>query len=130
MLKKSYSCEDDILCGVNVPKDENNLEDLEKKHLPVIEAPNTVKADEEFEVNIHVGGIDGVQHPNEPGHFIEWVELYSGDTFIGKQLLSGGTSYPVAKFKLKLSHARGPLKVRQKCNLHGLWEAKKDITVE
>lgn len=130
MSKKNYSCEDDILCGVNVPKDKNNLEKLEKKHLPVIEAPDSVKADETFEVNIHVGGIDGVDHPNEPGHFIEWIELYSGDTFLGKQLLSGGASYPVATFNVKLSHAHGPLKAWEKCNLHGLWEAEKDISVQ
>jgi len=86
--------------------------------------------DKVFEVNIHIGGIDGVEHPNEPGHFIEWIELYSGDTFLSKCSFSGGTSYPVAKFKIKLSHAHGPLKVWAKCNLHGLWEYEKDITVE
>jgi len=130
MPEAKYPCNEDILCGVNSPKDKNNLTDLDKKHLPVIEAPDRARPDEIFEVNIHIGGIDGVEHPNEPGHFIEWIELYSGDTFLNKCSFSGGASYPIAKFKIKLSHAHGPLKVWAKCNLHGLWESEKDITVE
>ncbi|MBD3378990.1 MAG: superoxide reductase [Candidatus Omnitrophica bacterium] len=125
-----WKCEKDILCGVNEPKDRENLEDLEKKHMPLIEAPDKVKKDEPFEVGITVGGIDGVDHPNEAGHFIEWVELYSGDTFLGRASYSGGASLPRAVFRVKLDHAHGPLKVWEKCNLHGLWENTKEITVE
>jgi superoxide reductase len=125
-----YSCEEDVLCGVNLPKDAKNLSELEKKHLPVIEAPERIGQNETFEVNVRVGGIDGVEHPNEPAHFIEWVELYSGDTFVGRCSYNGGTSFAIARFKLKLSHAHGILKVWAKCNLHGLWEEIKSIQVE
>jgi superoxide reductase len=130
MADYKYTCEQDILCGVNVAKDENNLTELEKKHLPIIESPDKISQDEAFEVNVRVGGIDGVEHPNEPAHSIEWIELYSGDTFVGRCHYSGGTSYPVAKFRLKLSHAHGPLKVWTKCNLHGLWERVKKLELK
>jgi superoxide reductase len=130
MPEAKYICEQNLLCGVNVPKDEANLTELEKKHLPVIEAPDKTSQNEIFEVNVKIGGIDGIEHPNETSHFIEWIELYSGDTFLGRSHFSGGSSYPTATFKVKLSHAHGPLKVWGKCNLHGLWEGKKDIKVE
>lgn len=130
MSEAKYCCEEDMLCGINVPKDEKNLTDLEKKHSSVIEAPPEIDQNETFEVDIRVGGIDGVEHPNEPVHFIEWVELYSGDTFLGRCIYSGGTSYALAKFKVKLSHAHGPLKIWAKCNIHGLWESIKDIEVK
>ena len=130
MPEIKYSCKDDILCGVNVPKDLKNLADLEKKHLPIIVSPDKVKKDEVFEIDVRVGGIDGLEHPNEAGHFIEWVELYSKDTFLARCSFSGGTSYPVAKFKIKLSHAHGPLKAWAKCNLHGLWEGVKEIDAQ
>ncbi|MFH1782190.1 MAG: class II SORL domain-containing protein [Candidatus Omnitrophota bacterium] len=130
MSEVNYTCNDDILCGVNVPKDKNNLVDLEKKHLPVISAPEKVKKDEPFEIAINIGGIDGVNHPNEAAHSIEWIEVYCGETFLGRASFSGGTSYGVAKFKVKLTHAHGPIKVLAKCNLHGIWENKKEITVE
>jgi len=129
MPEAKYTCGEDILCGVNIPKDQKNLTDLEKKHSPIIEAPDNVKKDEVFEINIRVGGIDGIEHPNEPAHFIEWVELYCGDTFLGRCSYSGGTSYAVARFKVKLAHSHGPLKVWAKCNLHGLWEGIKDIKI-
>ncbi|MFC1508092.1 desulfoferrodoxin family protein [Candidatus Omnitrophota bacterium] len=124
------SCGEDILCGVNLPKDAKNLVDLEKKHLPVIDAPAKVKKDEVFEINIKIGGTDGIEHPNEAGHFIEWLELYCGDTFLGRSSYSGGASYGIAKFKIKLSHAHSPLKVRAKCNLHGVWIGTKEIDIQ
>ena len=128
MADIKYSCDQDILCGVNLPKDRTNMTDLEKKHLPVINAPAKTKKDEVFEVKVEVGSL--LAHPNEPGHFIEWIELYSGDTFLGKAHYSGGISYPVAVFKIKLNHAHGPLKTWAKCNLHGLWEETKEIVVD
>jgi superoxide reductase len=118
------------LCGVNEPADKSDLQDLEKKHMPVIDAPDKVKKDEVFEVKITVGGIDGVDHPDEPGHFIEWLELYSGDTFLGRVSYSGGASLPYACFRVKLNHSHGPLKVWEKCNLHGLWENTRELEVE
>lgn len=64
-----YSCEQDILCGVRIPKDAHALTELEQKHLPVIVAPEKIKRDGVFEVTIEVGKYK--VHPNEPGHFIE-----------------------------------------------------------
>ncbi len=126
-MKAQWSCEKDILCGVNQPEDEKEMTDLEKKHVPVIEAPEKVLKDSPFEVKVETGKL--VAHPNEPAHFIEWVELYCGDTFLGRVHYSSGVSYPTAVFKVKLSHAHGPLKVWSKCNIHGLWEAEKSISV-
>ncbi len=127
-MEKKWTCDEDILCGVNEPKDKENLTDLEKKHTPVIEAPGAVKKDEPFDVTIEVGKF--LAHPNEPGHFIEWIELYCGDTFLARVSLSGGASHPKTTIPVTLSHAHGPLKAWGKCNIHGLWEGIKDITVE
>lgn len=126
--KKMYKCEDDIFCGVNRPKDVSNMTDFEKKHVPVITAPEKVKRDQEFEVRIEVGKL--FPHPNEPGHFIQWVELYSGDTFLARAYFNGGSSYPEVTFKVKLSHSHGFLKAWAMCNLHGLWQSEKPIEIE
>jgi superoxide reductase len=126
-MDKKWTCQEDILCGVNLPKDTSNLTDLEKKHTPVVSAPDTAKKDEPFEVGVEVGKL--LAHPNEPAHFIEWVELYCGDTFLGRVNYSGGVSYPKTTFKVSLNHAHGPLKAWAKCNIHGLWEGIKDISV-
>ena len=126
-LVTKYSCEQDVLCGVRLPKDANALTEPEQKHLPVISAPAEVKRNQVFEVTIEVGKLKA--HPNEPGHFIEWIELYSGDTFLFRVNLSGSLTQPKVTIPLKLTHVHGPLKARAKCNLHGLWEGTKEIVV-
>ena len=127
-MEKKWMCQEDILCGVNKPKDKDNLSDLEKKHLPIIEAPDKAKKDEVFNVTIEVGKL--LAHPNEAGHFIEWIELYCGDTFLFRVNLSASLSSPKVTVPVKLAHAHGPLKARGKCNLHGLWEGVRDIKIE
>ena len=126
-MEKRWTCQEDMLCGVNEPKNKDNLTDLEKKHLPIIEAPDEAKRDEPFNVTIEVGKL--LAHPNEPGHFIEWVELYCGDTFLARASFSGGASAPRVTLPVKLSHAHGPLRAWAKCNLHGLWESTKEIKI-
>ncbi len=128
MPEAKYSCEQDVLCGVNIPKDANALSELEQKHIPVISSPAKVKKDETFTVTVEVGKYKA--HPNEPAHFIEWVELYSGDTFLFRASLAGSLSQPKITIPVSLTHAHGPLKAWAKCNIHGLWEGEKDIAVE
>jgi len=128
MPEAKYSCEQDILCGVKIPKDLKVLTELEQKHIPVISSPDKVRRDQTFTVTVEVGKYK--EHPNEPAHFIEWVELYSGDTFLFKVNLSGSLSYPKITVPVRLTHAHGPLKAWAKCNIHGLWEGTKDIEVE
>ena len=128
MAEAKYTCEDDILCGVNLPKDQSSLSELEQKHTPVISAPDKASKDEFFDVTVEVGKLKA--HPNESAHFIEWIELYCGDTFLSRVSLSGSLSGPKITIPVKLSHAHGPLKVWAKCNMHGLWESVKDIQIE
>ena len=122
------TCEEDLFCGVNKTKtdDPEEMSALEKKHTVVIDAPDKVKEGEEFEVTMHVG--EYKEHPNEVGHFIEWMELYSGDTFLARLDLSPEKTHYVMKTTVKLDHAH-PLRGRAKCNLHGLWESEKEVKV-
>ncbi len=128
MPEAKYSCEQDILCGINMPKDTQALTELEQKHIPVISAPDKVKRDETFLVTVEVGKLKA--HPNEPSHFIEWIELYCSDTFLFRASLSASITKPTVSVPVKLTHAHGPLKAWGKCNMHGLWEGTKEIQVE
>lgn len=128
MGQTKYVCEEDILCGVHVPKDINTLSDMEQKHLPVITAPEKVKRDQAFDVTIEVGKYK--IHPNEPAHFIEWIELYCGDTFLFRASFTGSLSQPKVTIPIRLTHAHGPLKAWEKCNIHGLWEWSKPVQIE
>jgi desulfoferrodoxin-like iron-binding protein len=108
---------------INRVNDPDNLTVMEKKHLPLlVNVPESVQKGKPFEVKVKVGGIDGVEHPNMQGHWINWIELYAGDISIGKTylmpILTDG--YEVT---LKITLEKSTLiKTREYCNLHGIWE--------
>nr|4BRJ_A Chain A, DESULFOFERRODOXIN, FERROUS IRON-BINDING REGION [Ignicoccus hospitalis] len=102
-----------------------------EKHTPKIEAPEKVKADQPFQVRVSVG-----PHPNEAAHSIRWIELYfyeEGRPFnpvmLGRVAFEPGYAEPDVTFTLKLKKS-GVLYAISYCNLHGLWEARKEIKVE
>jgi len=107
------------------------LTDMARKHLPLITAPDSVKAGETFEVKIKVGGIDGVEHPNMQGHWINFVQLFAGDIPITRVEFAPVVSDKYeTTVKLTLEKTT-TLKAREYCNLHGIWEsAPKEIKVQ
>jgi superoxide reductase len=117
--KKDFS-----LTELNKPTDWNNLSGLSKKHVPIIEAPDTVKANEPFVVKIKVGGIDGVEHPNTLSHWINWLALYAGERLISRVEFGSELS---DKYVLTINVAlkeSAILRAQGFCNLHGIWEGK------
>jgi superoxide reductase len=120
-------CAEDIFCGVNITADMKEATDLEKKHLPIITAPKKVKKGERFEVIVEVGKL--LQHPNEPGHFIQFIELYAGDTYLARMDLTAKITCPIMKTCVSLDHDHGKLRAFERCNLHGTWEHEVDIEV-
>lgn len=116
-----------------------------EKHVPVIECPDQLQADEPCEVKISLG--KEIAHPNTTEHHIRWIQLFfkpEGDKF----------SYQVGNFEFTAhgESAEGPntgpvhtqhsvtttIKVTKPgmllatayCNIHGLWENAKTITLK
>ena len=87
---------------------ENTVDAATEKHVPVIE-----KIGEEVKVKV-----GSVEHPMEPNHFIEWIEVIAGEE-VHRQFLSPGQK-PEATFKVDAEN----LIAREHCNLHGLWKAE------
>ena len=117
---------DDLFAAVNTAGDMNNLTDLEKKHLPVLDAPDKVSAGEEFVVTIEVGQL--LSHPSEPGHSIQRIALMRGDLTLASAHLTPSVK-PVVTFKIELSET-SDLRAIERCNLHGEWENRKTVMVE
>jgi superoxide reductase len=118
-----------FFCGINKPKDVSNMTELEKKHIPVIECPDKVKAGEPFQIKINVGEI---LHVMEEGHHIQWLEVKSGENLYARVNLTPVFTKPEVTLTLVKGekHSSRTLRVIERCNLHGLWEATKDITIE
>ncbi len=88
---------------------ENTVDAAVEKHIPVYEG-------KDGEVLVKVGE---VEHPMLAEHFIQWVEVITKDGQVLRQDLNPGEK-PVAKFKVNGDVDR----VREYCNLHGLWSTK------
>lgn len=77
-----------------------------EKHIPVIEKV-------ESGIKVKVGS---VSHPMEENHYIEWIEVTDGSRIYRKFLSPGEKAeafFPVSSENIK---------VRELCNVHGLWK--------
>ena len=113
-----------------------------EKHVPVIECPDSVKAEEIFPVKVTLG--KEVAHPNKTEHHIRWISLYyypAGGKFPHEvahvefnahgESVEGPDQGPVythheAVTNLKITKP-GVLHAMAYCNIHGLWESSKEI---
>ncbi len=115
-----------------------------EKHVPVIECPGSVGADEAFEVKVCVG--KEIAHPNTTEHHIRWIRLYfapeggaapfevasleftaHGESAAGANQGPAHTQHQGSVY-LKLRQP-GTLIATSYCNIHGLWESSKEIRV-
>jgi superoxide reductase len=118
--------------GINRVKNPAKKTGLEKTHVPVIVAPKSVKSGEPFTVEVSVGE---KLHDMGPAHWIEMIELNVGNEPAGRaDLQPKGYLKPRVAFTMVLTKDAAPtgkvtLVARQRCNLHGYWEADFDITV-
>lgn len=115
-----------------------------EKHVPVITCPDTVKAGELFEIKVSIG--EEIAHPNTTEHHISWISVYfhpEGDKFphqVGHfefsahgESIAGPNQGPVYTHHgvtawLKISKP-GTLYALSFCNIHGLWESSKTVSV-
>ena len=115
-----------------------------EKHVPVIDAPDSVQKGQFFKVTVTVG--KEIAHPNTTPHHIRWIEVY---------FLADGANFPyqIGRFDFT-SHgesAEGPdtstiytnpevvcslktdkpgvILASSYCNIHGLWQSSKKIAV-
>ncbi len=116
-----------------------------EKHAPAIDAPEAVKAGESFEIKVGLG--KEIAHPNTTEHHISWISVYfkpEGSNFTHQvahfefwghgESTSGPNQGPVyahpqASLSISLNQS-GTLMAVAFCNIHGLWENSKQISVE
>ncbi|MBI5427784.1 MAG: class II SORL domain-containing protein [Nitrospinae bacterium] len=117
--------ETDLFRQINRAKDKNKLQGLELGHVPQIHAPDSIKAGVPFEAEVRVGE---KLHEMIPSHYIDWIDLYADDIFLTKFILTPNLTQPVCKIMIALDRS-ATLRAIEHCNLHGLWEGARPITV-
>ena len=103
-----------------------------EKHVPIIDAPSSVKAGEPFMVTVEVG--KNVPHPNTVEHHIKSIQLYAlaegsqyvvnvGTFELGPTFVVPKVTLPVILQKDSTLYALGY------CNIHGVWDNSVEIKV-
>ncbi|MDP3879890.1 MAG: class II SORL domain-containing protein [Dehalococcoidales bacterium] len=115
-----------------------------EKHIPVIECPDRVKAGELFPVKVTLG--KEIAHPNTTEHHIRWISVYfhpegekftyqignfefsaHGESTEGPDKSSIYTHHEVS-LSIKTGKA-GVIYASALCNIHGLWQSAKEVTL-
>jgi superoxide reductase len=116
-----------------------------EKHVPVIEAPDSVEKGKFFQVKLSVG--KEIAHPNTTEHHIRWIALYfqaDGEKFpyeIARFEFSAhgesaqgpntGTAYTQPEGTATLRTDKpGTLMGSSFCNIHGLWQNSQRVEVK
>lgn len=115
-----------------------------EKHVPVIEVSDKVKKGELISITVSVG--KEIPHPNTTSHHIRWIGVYFlalGEKFpyqIGKAEFSAhGESVQGPDTSTVFTHPEIVLKFKTDkpglilassyCNIHGLWQSSREITL-
>jgi len=116
-----------------------------EKHVPVIEAPDAVTKGEMFQVKVSVG--KEVAHPNKTEHHIRWIAVWfhpEGSKFPyqigradftahGESVDGPDTSSVYTHHETVLSFKTdkpGIIFATSLCNIHGLWQSSKRLSVK
>ncbi len=115
-----------------------------EKHVPVIECADKVKAGDMLSIKVSIG--KELAHPNTTEHHIRWISVYflpdggnfayqlghfeftaHGESTEGPNTGPAYTHHEVS-FSVKLSKP-GAIYATSLCNIHGLWQSSRQITV-
>jgi superoxide reductase len=115
-----------------------------EKHVPAIEAPDSVKKGELVQVAVSVG--KEIAHPNTTPHHIRWIEVYfqpEGAKFPFQVARFDFTAHgespdgpdtstvyatPSVLCSFKTERA-GTILASSYCNIHGLWENSQKLAI-
>jgi superoxide reductase len=99
---------------------------VDPKHTPKIEAPDSVKRGQWFDVTVTVGV--GSVHPSLAEHFVRYIALYKDSAEIARVYLHPVFSYPKATFTIALDEG-GMLRAVAEPTHSAGWESAKKIAV-
>lgn len=96
----------------------DSITDFEYKHTPEI-ILGELNDEGLTAVEVKVGS-NGIVHPSEEGHWIDFLAVYVDDNEIERREAENGAGSNEAVFMVDLTGAK-ELKVVAGCNLHGIW---------
>ncbi|MBV9891822.1 MAG: hypothetical protein JO090_13165 [Rhizobacter sp.] len=99
---------------------------VDPKHTPKIDAPDSVRRGQWFQVTVTVGA--GSTHPSLQEHFVRYIALYKDSVEISRVYLHPVYSAPTVTFTIALDEG-GALRALAEPTHSAAWEATRKITV-
>jgi len=99
------------------------------RHSPFIYCEDSAKAGEKFTVKVKVG--NEYAHPDDFDHYIQYVQLFNGETLLGQATFAAGTlanqkSHVEVDFYI-IPTKKMKLVAMAYCTKHGIWESEPKI---
>ncbi len=98
------------------------------RHSPFIHCASSAKKGEKFPVTVKVG--KEYTHPDDFEHYIEHVQLFNGETFLGEARFVAGMlggqgqkGHAEVTFHVVPTGSKLSLTALSYCTKHGLWES-------
>lgn len=108
--------------------DREAKKDYIDRHSPFIHCESSAKKGEKFPVTVKVG--NEYAHPDDFDHYIEYVQLFDGETLLGEArflagMLGGQDSKGHAEVTFNVIPTKSKMKLTAMsyCTKHGVWES-------
>jgi superoxide reductase len=113
---------------VDISKEEKELRrDYFDRHTPVIYCDDTAKEGEKFKVKVQLG--TEYTHPDDPDHYISYVQLWNRETFLAEAHFTPGVlgnkpGFVEVDFYIVPGKVSLNLTAMAVCTNHGLWQSE------
>ncbi len=123
-----------VFTPVDISKEEKEVrKDYFDRHTPVILCNDTAKQGEKLRVKVRLG--TEYAHPDDPDHFIKYVQLWNRETFLAEaHFAPGSLGNQSGHVEVDFYIVPGPvslnLSAMAACTRHGLWQSEsKEIEI-
>ncbi len=123
-----------VFTPVDISKEEKEVrKDYFDRHTPVIICDDMAKEGRKLKVKIRIG--TEYSHPDDPDHFITYVQLWNRETFLAEaHFAPGSLGNRPEQVEVDFYIVPGPvtmnLSAMAVCTKHGLWQSEpKEVTV-
>jgi len=123
-----------VFSPVHIDKEEKEVrKDYFDRHTPVLICDSQAKEGEKFKVKVRMG--TEYHHPDDPDHFIKYIQLWNRETFLAEAHFSPGAlgnlpGQAEVDFYIVPGAVSLNLSAMAVCTKHGLWQSEsKEIRI-
>ncbi|PID92551.1 MAG: dethiobiotin synthase [Bacteroidetes bacterium] len=117
-----------VFKAVDLSKEEKEAKkDYFDRHTPFILCDGLAQEGEKFKVKVRIG--KQYPHPDDPDHFINYVQLWNRETFLAEaHFASGALGHQNGQVEVDFYIVPGPVTMKLSamavCTKHGLWQSE------